>query len=118
MTPRQIIHLVKDAVAGKPLKKRSAHWPTVRKAWLAVHPTCAACGTSESCEVHHIQSFHEHPERELDDTNFITLCDGPHRCHHRVGHVYDWKWNNVAVVADAAVEWLRIVEREKYQAPP
>jgi hypothetical protein len=49
--------------------------------------------------VHHVESFHEHPELELDPTNLISLCEGPIKRHHlKVGHTVDghssWSINN------------------------
>ena len=76
---------------------RSPKWPAVRKAWIKEHPACAACGTKTDIDVHHIQVFHQHPERELDPTNLITLCT-PH--HLTFGHLMSWKSWNTAVVAD------------------
>jgi 5-methylcytosine-specific restriction endonuclease McrA len=62
---------------------RSSRWPTVRKHYLAKHPTCAACGSRKDINVHHVVSFHTDPTKELDPTNLITLC----RKHHlEIGH--------------------------------
>ncbi len=93
-------------VAPKPeLGKRSPHWPTVRAAHLAMHPTCAACGGTEHLEVHHIQVYHLNPTLELDPTNLITLCESSHACHYTYGHLYSWHSWNELVIHDAAL-WL------------
>ena len=88
---------------------RSPHWSKVRKAWLKLHPTCAACGSSKNVQVHHKEAFHLNPARELDPSNFITLCEHKGRdCHYRYGHFFDWKDINPQVETDAAVELTRI----------
>ena len=109
-----------DAVQGKaPLSStRSTHWPAVRKAHLALHPTCALCGGTEKLEVHHIQVFHVHPELELDPTNFITLCEsgkGGINCHLAAGHLGNFKSFNTSVVHDAEFWRKRIAERPKVE---
>jgi hypothetical protein len=96
--------------------KRSTHWPAVRRAWLAQHPTCAACGGTKSLQVHHKVPFHLDPSKELSPTNFITLCEAPGlECHLHVGHKkigggYDWKCFNPFVESDAA---KMLAEKEK-----
>lgn len=84
---------------------RSSQWVHARHAWLVVHPGCAACGKTIDPEVHHIKPFHDHPELELDPTNFITLC-GWNGCqaHFRLGHKYNFADSNLNVVADAKRE--------------
>lgn len=99
-TLRQLTAIVSDYLAGKPAKLRSPKWPTVRRAWLQNHPTCAACGSKKALEVHHIKAFHEHPELELDPQNLMSLCDGSNSCHRTWGHLYNWKLTNPSVVDD------------------
>ena len=75
---------------------RSGKWRAVRARHLELHPTCAACGTVEDVEVHHILPVHEairigRPDMELDKTNLLTLCGGVRNCHWAIGHAYDWK---------------------------
>jgi hypothetical protein len=82
---------------------RSNQWPTVRKAWLKDHPTCAACGSIKSLQVHHKFPFHLDPSKELDPANFITLCERIFTDHHlEIGHLGNFKNYNVNVEADAA----------------
>lgn len=93
----------KPPVPAKPDHgERSSRWPTVRKAWLKAHRECAACGSTENLEVHHKLPFHLSPELELDESNFITLCEGSTNCHFLVGHCKDWQAYNPRVVLDAA----------------
>lgn len=101
-----------DIVDGAPLtveaaesgSKRSGQWPTVRKHYLAVHPTCEACGARTDLNVHHVMPFHLDPSKELDPANLITLCRG---CHLRIGHACDsdgrvnWSCSNPNVREDA-----------------
>jgi len=98
---------ISDVFLGKAtvFHPRSNHWPTVRKHYLEKFPTCAACGGKLNIEVHHMQPFHLHPELELDETNFITLCETPKEgdhCHLHFGHLGNWKNFNPNVIPDAA----------------
>ena len=98
---------------------RSPKWRTVRNHFVTQNGgVCAACGTTDNPHVHHIKSFHEHPELELDPTNLIILC-GPkaENCHLRIGHDpdgpggpqhADWKKNNPNVVKDAMRRQKRV----------
>ncbi len=84
---------------------RSAKWPQVQKAFIALHPVCAVCDKKGTLlnplNVHHQHPFHVHPELELDPNNLITLC----RIHHLWwGHLGNWaSWNDT--VSDDAKLW-------------
>lgn len=84
---------------------RSPEWPKVRKTYLKANKVCAACGRKTHLEVHHIEDFSTHPERELDSDNLITLCDHGTRCHFVLGHLGDWKSINPGIEIDA--RWYR-----------
>lgn len=77
---------------------RSSKWKTVRKDHLSKHSECAACGRKDNLEVHHIEPYHVNPDRELDPTNLITLCDD--YCHFVFGHLMDYRSWNANVVED------------------
>jgi len=92
---------------------RSSHWPTVRKHYLELNPTCAACGASsaeEHLEVHHVKPFHLDPSLELLPENLITLCRTGRDDHFHIGHDPDgpgplkpsWKSENKNVRQDSA----------------
>ena len=107
---RLTVQRVKDSLkAGKLVPTRSPRWPSFRRSFLAIHSACEACGGIHSLEVHHVQSFHEHPELELDPSNLMTLCDskGGPECHLQVGHRFgmmvrgNWKVNNPKARIDA-----------------
>jgi hypothetical protein len=101
---KSVVRQIKDP--GTCGKERSSKWPTVRKAYLKTHPTCAACGSIKKLELHHRQPFHLHPELELDPSNFIQLCEGKEfgiNCHISVGHLSNFKWFNKDVEKDSAV---------------
>lgn len=85
-----------DALFGEP---RSGHWPTVRKAFVKLHPMCAACGSTNNLNVHHVVPFHERKELECDPNNLITLCRD---CHFHIGHHDNWKNSNPKVREEAA----------------
>lgn len=74
---------------GSEFEGRSSAWPIVRAAHVAQFPTCAACGSTETLNVHHIEPFHIYPELELEPSNLITLC---RRHHFEIGHDPDSPW--------------------------
>lgn len=100
-----MIRAFRDHIIGHG-KKRSPHWPKVRRDHLEKHESCAACGSTKSLEVHHIKPFHLFPDLELSPSNLVTLCEGgPSNCHYLVGHLLNWSSYNVDAVEDAA-RWL------------
>ena len=80
---------------------RSPKWGSVRKEHLKDNPVCAACGRSKKLEVHHIVPVHMDPNRELDPSNLVTLCDDP--CHIVFGHLMNYKSWNKDVIEDCSV---------------
>lgn len=83
---------------------RSSRWPAVRKAHLAKYPACECCGNTKDCEVHHKIPVSVDPERELDPTNLMTLCErgpGGLNCHIVIGHCGNTKTFNPTAMADA-----------------
>jgi len=95
--------LRKIADPGSHGEKRSNAWPRVRKEHLQEHPACEACGGTIKCEVHHVSPFHEHPEKELDTNNLITLCENNKwlNCHLCIEHIGSFKKANPNVQKDA-----------------
>jgi hypothetical protein len=94
--------------------QRSDKWPGVRAAWLKIQPKCAVCDGVEKLEVHHQKPFHLHPELELDERNFITLCEANKEgfdCHLGYGHLGCFRSFNVDVVVDAAIWNAKIKNR-------
>ena len=79
---------------------RSSKWPSVRRNFVRANPYCAACGTVKELEVHHVVPFHIEPERELDATNLMSLCQD---CHLYIGHLKDWTRHNPNAREDAAL---------------
>ena len=80
---------------------RSPKWSSFRKQHLKDNPSCAACGRDRKVEVHHIEPVHLNPERELDPSNLLTLCDSP--CHIVFGHLMNYKSWNKTVIDDCIV---------------
>lgn len=62
---------------------RSPRWRSFRARVLRENPACAACGTLEDIDLHHIVSFHEAPHLELVESNVVPLC---RRHHFQIGH--------------------------------
>lgn len=85
---------------------RSPHWPAVRDAFIAEHPTCAACGSDDPdfAQVHHVVPFSQDSSLELVTSNLIHLCQHPARpCHYVFGHLgKGWSAWNKNVRSDAA----------------
>lgn len=109
-----------DALGQEFWVPRSGKWPTVRRRWLDQHSTCAACGRTETpnvkLEVHHVMPVHLDPAKELDESNFMTLCQSmtePFGCHLFVGHLLNWRSYNPTAREDAASFMRRIQERIK-----
>jgi 5-methylcytosine-specific restriction protein A len=88
------------AFAAKP---RHRLWRGVRQRHLTLFPECAATGSRELLEVHHVLPYHEHPELELDPGNLITLTNRPATpMHFLLGHLGNWSSWNPNVREDAA----------------
>jgi len=104
-----IVKTITEYLAGMPA--RSPRWPGVRGAHLKRNPTCAACGTNDKLEVHHIYPFHLYPNLELDPANLITLCENGGNCHIMLGHLKNWKSYNLGVRKDAEVLLQKIKAR-------
>jgi hypothetical protein len=70
---------------------------------LKAFPACAACGSVQECQAHHIDPYNENPAKGADPTNFITLCEHLEGEHHhlKLGHGGDFKHYNPNVVADS-----------------
>ena len=99
---KRVLKAIKDLTKGKPLALRSSHWDEVRDSFLANNNSCAACGSKNNLQVHHIKPFHLFPEEELNLNNLITLCEGKNnKCHLNIGHHGNWKNNNPDVVNEA-----------------
>lgn len=82
--------------------RRSSRWPAVRKIHLQSFPRCEVCGTRRNVEVHHWLPFHLFPDKELEFSNLISLCESSsHNCHFIVGHCLDWQKYNANVWDDA-----------------
>ena len=104
-----IVKTISEYFAGLPA--RSPRWPAVRGAHLKRNPTCAACGTRDKLEVHHIHPFHIYPELELVGSNLLTLCETGGNCHLMIGHLKNFKSYNIAVRKDAEVLLQKIKAR-------
>lgn len=79
---------------------RSREWSRMRIEWLKEYPNCAVCNGTKKCEVHHKESFHLHPEKELLKSNFITLCEAKKygiTCHLFAGHRGNYRNENLNI---------------------
>ena len=105
----RMIKTISEYFAGLPA--RSPRWSAVRAAHLKRNPTCAACGTRDKLEVHHVRPFHLFPNLELDPANLMTLCETGGNCHIMLGHLKNWKSYNLDVRKDAEVLLQKIKAR-------
>ena len=90
---------------------RSGKWPGVRTQYLKINPFCAACGSTEKLEVHHVVPYHQDRSKELDFENMITLCMGSGRCHFVHGHLLSWQSHNKDVRMDSIRYYKKIETR-------
>lgn len=106
-----IVKRLTEYFAGMPA--RSPRWAGVRQTWLKSNPTCAACGTTDKLEVHHIQPYSLRPDLELNPNgdNLITLCETGGNCHLFVGHLKNFKSFNSTVREDAKIVLKKIKSR-------
>ena len=104
-----MIKTITEYFAGLPA--RSPRWSAVRGAHLKRNPTCAACGTRDKLEVHHVRPFHLFAHLELDPSNLLTLCETGGNCHLMLGHLKFFKSYNLDVRKDAEVLLQKIKAR-------
>lgn len=99
-------------IARKPKVKRSSKWPALSKRFLK-GKVCAVCGAKDKLVAHHVAPVHIVPERELDETNLLPLCEGRGtvNCHIWCGHLGSWPSYNVSAVHDADYFSKKIKER-------
>lgn len=80
--------------------KRSPLWPKVQREYLAANPQCAVCSTNSTIQIHHVMPFHfchlvYRGDLELDERNFIALCEETGNNHHLLlGHLGDFESYN------------------------
>ena|ERR1035437_8563832 len=92
--------------------ERSKSWPKVRKAYLKKHPVCEICGCKKGLNIHHKLPFHLHPDLELLESNFITLCEHlEHSCHFIFGHLFNFHSYNKDIEKDALKWNTKIINR-------
>ena len=78
--------------------ERSSEWTRVRGQFLAKNNRCAACGTKDNLNAHHIVPFHLDRSKELEESNLIALCRDDHLTF---GHLKCWSSYNKDVIKDA-----------------
>lgn len=91
--------------------QRSPKWQKIRQKHLADNPCCAACGSCNKPEAHHIIPVHVDQDKELELDNLITLCDK--YCHFIFGHLMNWKSYNQSIVNDAESFKNKLLNRPK-----
>ncbi len=95
-------HASDDHFDGQGGAARSAEWRTYRKNWvhgnkklgIEPHDTCEGCGSKVGIQVHHKIAFQVEPSKELDYTNYVSLCESitdehgnpGKECHLNIGH--------------------------------
>jgi hypothetical protein len=74
------------------MRQRASQWHALRAKHLEREPQCMACGRRENVVVHHIIPVSFDEDKELSETNLITLCAQP--CHIVFGHFMNFKCYN------------------------
>jgi hypothetical protein len=80
--------------------KRSPLWPEAQRKYLAKNPECAVCPSNSNIQIHHVMPFHlchlvYRGDLELDERNFIPLCEESGNNHHLLlGHLGDFESYN------------------------
>ena len=88
------------SIAAKYGLTRSPLWPKVQREYLAKNPQCAVCSTNTMIQIHHVMPFHlchlvYRGDLELDERNFISLCEEAQNDHHLLlGHLGDFESYN------------------------
>lgn len=100
-----MIQEIKKLVSGQnALRRRASEWPRLRNWYLSKNPKCAACGSTENLEVHHLVPYAVAPELELSVSNLMTLCESKKlgfSCHLVIGHHGNFKLANKWAREDA-----------------
>lgn len=91
------------SIAQKYGLTRSPLWSEVERAYLANNRKCAVCSSTSNIQLHHIFPFHlchlvYRGDLELDERNFMPLCEEPSNNHHLLlGHLGNFEsYNNYA----------------------
>lgn len=114
MTNKKQQKYILNKIPAKPVFDYLPGWTKLRKEWIAGHPSCACCGITTDLAVHHILPIHLFPEKQLDQTNLITLCQyTPRFCHFVFGHFFDW-WGYNSDIRRFAPLMLRRIQNVKY----
>lgn len=111
----RLLTFARDVAQGKPSRLRSPLWHRLKMAFIKKNPGCAACGSRDHLEVHHIKPFHEYPELELVESNWIVLCESKRfgvNCHLALGHAGDYKRINENVI-ESVNTWREILARAR-----
>jgi len=101
--PKPLIAFLEGLAASDagPTVKRSSKWPKFMKGLIDAQPYCSLCGNKNKATLvcHHIEPVWVNPERELDETNIIVLCEksellGGLNCHLTAAHLGNFRlWN-------------------------
>lgn len=80
--------------------ERSPLWEKTQREYLEANPQCAVCSTNSIIQIHHVMPFHlchlvYRGDLELDERNFIPLCEEPGNNHHLLlGHLGNFESYN------------------------
>lgn len=81
---------------------RNNRWKKIRDSYIENNNACAVCGSKENLAVHHKIPVHVDKSQELNENNFIVLCQNKTmNCHFVFGHLMNWTKYNPNVVQDA-----------------
>ena len=81
---------------------RHVRWKKTRDSYIKNNSVCAVCGSKKNLSVHHIIPVHIDKNQELNENNFIVLCQNKTlNCHFVFGHLMNWTKYNPNVIKDA-----------------
>ena len=92
------------------MRQRASQWRAIRAKHLEVEPQCMACGRRDHLIVHHIIPVSFDEDKELSETNLITLCAQP--CHIVFGHFMNFKCYNKDV-RKLVFEYRKALQKRK-----
>lgn len=105
MTTTELLPPGELIVPPKPVltTKRHSGWGPASHLYVLRYPSCYVCGRlvwkglKAVCpySIHHALPFHLYPELEMDEANWVTVCEyRSFNCHFVAGHLLDWRsWN-------------------------
>jgi len=105
-----IFNLFSDHTFGA---QRSSGWSSASKDFIYAHPQCEMGMHNPTLlnplNTHHVKSFHEFPEFEMEPNNWIVLCRFHHFLH---AHLKNWARSNLTIREDCEALNSKIMHKK------